>query len=297
MDGFQSLTIDDLSNTTGVSKLNTMLQKLFNTAPGDGNSISDFQGYGSPEGVLAAGIGSTYRRIDGGTGTSFYVKSTGIGNTGWVANTTVPTLPLSVANGGTGGDFSSTVQGVIPYFSATGIISGLAPGTSGQFLKTQGAGANPIWATVSSQSNILFQYSGNVDSQGTDSGEVANSSLIPNGVTGTYRFFQVKGQLGGDYYTIWTNKFIKIFGISTVTVWCRIWVRTATTRTASFKLDIGGISNTVNGSLNATVPEWKSFTIDVSGLTNGTTYDVTAGLQEITNTVDAYCSNIIGFGS
>ena len=34
--------------------------------------------------VLAAPVGSTFLRTDGGAGTSFYVKQTGAGNTGWV---------------------------------------------------------------------------------------------------------------------------------------------------------------------------------------------------------------------
>jgi hypothetical protein len=44
-----------------------------------------FWGEGSPEGVLAAGIGSLALRSDGGAGTSFYVKESGTGNTGWVS--------------------------------------------------------------------------------------------------------------------------------------------------------------------------------------------------------------------
>lgn len=39
---------------------------------------------GTPEGAEVAAIGSTARRADGGTGTSFYVKEAGAGNTGWV---------------------------------------------------------------------------------------------------------------------------------------------------------------------------------------------------------------------
>lgn len=42
-------------------------------------------GAGSPEGVTTANIGSTYCRTDGGVGTTFYVKSSGTGNTGWSA--------------------------------------------------------------------------------------------------------------------------------------------------------------------------------------------------------------------
>jgi hypothetical protein len=52
---------------------------------GNGTSFPiDTRGAGSPEGVVAARIGSTYRRTDGGAGTTFYVKESGLGNTGWV---------------------------------------------------------------------------------------------------------------------------------------------------------------------------------------------------------------------
>lgn len=44
-----------------------------------------YSGEGTPEGVITARIGSTYHRTDGGAGTPFYVKESGIGNTGWVA--------------------------------------------------------------------------------------------------------------------------------------------------------------------------------------------------------------------
>jgi hypothetical protein len=43
-----------------------------------------FWGQGSPEGVVTAGVGSVAHRSDGGAGTSFYVKESGTGNTGWV---------------------------------------------------------------------------------------------------------------------------------------------------------------------------------------------------------------------
>lgn len=43
------------------------------------------QGTGSPESVVTAPIGATFRRTDGSTGTTLYVKESGTGNTGWVA--------------------------------------------------------------------------------------------------------------------------------------------------------------------------------------------------------------------
>lgn len=42
-------------------------------------------GSGSPEGVVTAPIGAIYHNTTGGAGTSFYVKESGTGNTGWVA--------------------------------------------------------------------------------------------------------------------------------------------------------------------------------------------------------------------
>jgi hypothetical protein len=41
-------------------------------------------GSGTPEGAITAPVGSIFMRTDGGAGTSFYVKQSGTGNTGWV---------------------------------------------------------------------------------------------------------------------------------------------------------------------------------------------------------------------
>ena len=43
------------------------------------------KGYGSPEGVVSADVGTTYQRLDGGSGTTTYEKTSGTGNTGWEA--------------------------------------------------------------------------------------------------------------------------------------------------------------------------------------------------------------------
>lgn len=44
-----------------------------------------FAGAGTPEGAVAAPVGSIYTRSDGGANTTLYVKESGTGNTGWVA--------------------------------------------------------------------------------------------------------------------------------------------------------------------------------------------------------------------
>jgi hypothetical protein len=57
---------------------------------------------------------------------------------------TVPATLLTVA---------SQAQGDIIYFNGTNWVR-LAPGTSGQFLKTLGAAANPLWAAAGSSSYV-----------------------------------------------------------------------------------------------------------------------------------------------
>ena len=55
--------------------------------------------------------------------------------------------------------FSST-QGSIVYRGASGWVA-LAPGTSGQYLKTQGAAANPVWATSTAPTLLNTLTAGN----------------------------------------------------------------------------------------------------------------------------------------
>lgn len=49
------------------------------------NTALDLVGSGSPETVMTAPVGSRFMRLDGGANTTFYVKESGSGNTGWVA--------------------------------------------------------------------------------------------------------------------------------------------------------------------------------------------------------------------
>ncbi len=145
-------------------------------------------------------------------------------------------------------------------------------------------------------SNVLFQYSGQVEFTGSKVGEIVGTTLVPSAGTGNYRFLQTNDSGGGgNFKTIWTTKFIKISGISTVTVWARIWQQL--NGTATIKVDIGGVNGNVSGTSSQVTPEWKTFTIDVSGLSNGTSYDVTASMTNNVNAIATFCSNIISFGS
>lgn len=80
-------TQDPVADSRGATtpswlRLFSFLGKVFS---GNWVNVQEFAGDGTPEGVVAASRGSTYRRRDGGAGTTFYVKESGTGNIGWVA--------------------------------------------------------------------------------------------------------------------------------------------------------------------------------------------------------------------
>lgn len=148
------------------------------------------------------------------------------------------------------------------------------------------------WQSPQNLSNVLFQYQGQIDaassiSAGCIGGEFLGSTL--NAVSGAanYRYL-----VGGDGITkTFSTKYVHITGISTVTVFTRIW-DTSGTSTSIFTLKIGLLSGTA--TIASSTPTWVSFTIDVTSLTPGTSYDVGSVLQS--GAVMA-CANIIGFGS
>lgn len=85
----QSLTSIVKTVMSGNSLSGGITTLLSNVAAGtwlvsDGESPR-FAGYGTPESVVAAPVGATYMRLDGGASTTLYVKTSGTGNTGWTA--------------------------------------------------------------------------------------------------------------------------------------------------------------------------------------------------------------------
>lgn len=77
----------DTNNTLNIGSLAKRFAQLFVgiISFGSSGTVTDRNGSGSPEGVVTATKGSTYRRVDGGAGTCFYVKESDSTNTGWVA--------------------------------------------------------------------------------------------------------------------------------------------------------------------------------------------------------------------
>lgn len=73
-------------------------------------------------------------------------------DTAGIADSAVETAKIN-DNAVTLAKLADGTQGGVIYYAASGVPTELAAGTSGQFLKTQGAAANPTWATA------LFQES------------------------------------------------------------------------------------------------------------------------------------------
>jgi hypothetical protein len=106
----------------------------------DLTTCQELTGSGSPEGVVAAPVCSTYRRTDGGASTTFYAKETGAAtSTGWVphgnpagsgAPTTVPFI-TTVADGGVSAEFAlgSLATGLLKNTTTTGIPTIAVVGT------------------------------------------------------------------------------------------------------------------------------------------------------------------------
>ena len=149
------------------------------------------------------------------------------------------------------------------------------------------------WTVNSNFSNVLFCWVGSTVGSTNVFGRVVGTNLNPsmNTYTINYHFF---GVYNDTPQTIFTGKFTKIAGISTVTPWVKIWSRTGGV-SAYLITDINGTNQTA--TTTQTSPTWVSATgLDVSGLTNGTTYDITIQLYA-TASDSGYCSGVMLIGS
>lgn len=123
---YQDFTLAMLQTPDGIAKLNSILSQLSQNISGDTEQVRVYSGVGTPEASVAAGVGSLYMRTDGGSDTSVYRKESGSADTGWIAIKAPASLPLSVANGGTGVDNSAATANNFLYFSSTGVIGNRA---------------------------------------------------------------------------------------------------------------------------------------------------------------------------
>lgn len=146
----------NLLQIAGISFL--FLSKVCYAVPS--NSISIPNSFTPNTIISSSAVNANYNEVQ----TKFNAHShTDITQLGTITTGNWNATAIATQYGGTGQDFSAIAQGAIPYFSATGTISTLTAGTSGQILKTQGASANPAWITVfpaSSTDNAVVRWDG-----------------------------------------------------------------------------------------------------------------------------------------
>ena len=102
---------------------------------------------GAGKAYTAAGTALTLTSATAGTDTMYAVY---IGKAVQTVNPgagSVGTTALA-DNAVTNAKLADATQGDVIYYAAAGAPAQLSAGTSGHFLKTQGAGANPVWAAV-----------------------------------------------------------------------------------------------------------------------------------------------------
>jgi hypothetical protein len=118
---------------------------------------------------------------------------------------------IGVQFGGTGQNFSAVTQGAVPYFSATGVMSTLSAGSSGQVLSANGSSANPSWKTLTFGASSVTPSTIMVsDTLGyaTTFLKTYDSGWFAVAVNKTY----TSGSAGLPAYTLGTNKaIVKLF--------------------------------------------------------------------------------------
>ena len=217
---------------------------------------------------------------------------------------------------------TTPTQGDIVYYNGTQWVV-LNAGTSGALLKTQGAGANPAWLSnipatnfnsgtgASSStwlrgditwvaptglSNVIFCWFG-LDAAVTNQQLMYEGTSLTPDISATTLRYEYYAFRGVSVVTWITAPFVKIAGISTVTIHAKLWAySTGASAETILKVDIGGQNNTVK-SVTSSTPTWvTTSTIDVSSLTNGTVYTITISLYNESAGApndNSYCSGVV----
>jgi hypothetical protein len=148
-----------------------------------------------------------------------------------------------------------------------------------------------------SLSNVIFSFAGLFQTVSSGvTGFSYHSNLVPTSPAfNRYAFWSVESN-GTAYHPIIQTRWTKIASINTITAHAYIWQNSGSGgASARFKVDIGAQSGTAVGSVNRTLPEAVTASVDVSGLNAGTTYNVQIRLGY--GQSHAYMGSVIGIAS
>ena len=148
---------------------------------GDGSLLTNLSASNIASGILRAA--------------SLVGQYTGITGVGVLVNGVWNGSPVGTQYGGTGQNFVTALQGYLPFFSGTGIMSALPNGVAGQVLQTNGPGANPSWtgAPQVSGANVTAIPPANL-AAGTLPPNVVVAAASISSVSGA----QVSGNIAGN---------------------------------------------------------------------------------------------------
>src|SRR6185369_7653395 len=162
---------------------------------------------------------------------------------------------LAVSRGGTGQDFSGTAQGNIPYFSATGVISALAPTTANFVLTTQGVAANPQWTDVTTIPGVNFWN--NVGNALSPKFASVQDLLLGSNATSSAKFAFINVNAGTPTASIaanTANNALTLDGLGNIGTTNRETLSLGTASTGDINFVVGGSNNLrINGVAGANV--------------------------------------------
>lgn len=142
--------------------------------------------------------------------------------------------------------------------------------------------ANSAWNQVgASQSQYAFAYEGIIETCPLVKGEILPTGLWATPPTvQTYKYLAHQSAGSGAYGTVWLGQWRKLSGVTAIDLYTRHWSTAGgTTRDSAVRISIGTAKGSTYsaGSACLTSPyPCLAGTIDVSGLTNGSMYDVIA---------------------
>jgi len=129
--------------------------------------------------------------------------------------------------------------------------------------------------------NVLFAWSGDEDGIATtnegDHGFLVN---LTRGLCVRASY----SSSGGSYVTSARHRWTKTAGVNTLTVHAR--ARNVSSATGvSIKVDVGGSASGTGSVLSTSFTDMTPFTIDISGLSNGTVYTILVQMQNLAGSV------------
>lgn len=258
-------------------------------------------------GLAGAGTGVlTALGVNVGAAGSVVVNGGALGTPASGTATNITGLPLTtgvtgtlpVANGGTGAtslsaalDSFSSTQGSVLYRNATQWVA-LAPGTAGQFLTTQGAGANPSWSSGGAGTGTVTQVVCGTGLSGgtiTASGTCAvNLSYLTNSIASdiaisTSSFTDGPSVAQGTSGTWYASGTVTITATAGSSIpFCKLWDGSTVAASSSFNGNAVGI----NGRLS----------ISLSGVLSSPAGNIRISCQEVNAATSGFRNSSTGIG-